>query len=200
MERHPSIKGGRGISGVGSYGGRGGGSNLRKLFKRSGKVTADTARRITGISTPLGGVQWADPGPSDAEIIRRFLIFLEDRRVLYNPMDLEVVSQVEHSIHEIREECTRTLQALAPGVFAVLPVQTIRRACRRFHDDSNEEFRFFDGRWGRYDEGGPGFFAALGAFRASVGHQVALLAGYYDIDVEGDLASVMPSLDQSEGI
>jgi len=70
---------------------------LRGTFKKGGRVTADTARRVTGISTPFGGLQWADPGPSDTEIVRRFLLFLEDRRVLYNPMYLEIVSQVEHS-------------------------------------------------------------------------------------------------------
>lgn len=90
-------------------------------FKRSTKVTASTARRITGISTPLGGIQWADPGPSEAEMVRGFLVFLEDRRVLYNAMQLEVPDQVERSIHEIREECTRTLQRLGANAFAAPP-------------------------------------------------------------------------------
>lgn len=167
---------------------------MQGWFKRGGKVTADTARRITGISVPFGGIQWADPGPSDAEIVRKFVLFLEDRRVLYNAMDLEVVSQVEHSIHQIREECTKTLQALPPKVFGVTPIRAIREAGRRFHDDQNEDFRFFDGRWSHRD-GSPGFFTALGAFRATVGQQVALLAAHYDIDIEGDLAAVLPALE-----
>jgi len=174
---------------------------LRGAFKKSGRVTADTARRVTGISTPFGGLQWADPGPSDTEIVRRFLLFLEDRRVLFNPVHLEVVSQVEHSVHEIREQCTKTLQELAPKVFAVMPIRAVRSACRRFHDDRNEEFRFFDGHWDRnhrFDQGSPGFFTALGAYRAAVGQQVALLAAHYDIDIEGDLASVLPVLGHDE--
>lgn len=163
-------------------------------FKKSGKVTANTARRVTGISSPFGGISWADPGPGDGETVRRFLVFLEDRRVLYNSMDLEVVSQVHRSIHEIREECTKTLQALPPKAFAVLPLRAIREAGRRFHDDENEQFRFFDDGW-RQRDGGPGFFVALGAYRATVGQQVALLAAHYDIDIEGGLASVLPALD-----
>jgi hypothetical protein len=147
---------------------------MRGWFRKGGKVTADTARRITGISIPFGGIQWADPGPSDAEVVRQFVLFLEDRRVLYNAMHLEVVSQVEHSIHEIREECTKVLQALPPKVFAVTPIRTIRAASRRFHDEQNEDFRFFDGHWS-HREGSPGFFTAMGAFRATVGQQVALL-------------------------
>jgi hypothetical protein len=162
-------------------------------FRKSGKVTAETARRITGISTPLGGISWGDPGPGDGETVRQFLVFLEDRRVLYNAMDLEVISQVHRSIHEIREQCTKTLQALAPKAFAVLPVRVIREASRRFHDDEREAFRFFDRGWSHHDSG-PGFFVALGSYRATVGQQVALLAAHYDLDIEGDLASVMPAL------
>ena len=160
-------------------------------FKKGEKVTVATARRITGISTPFGGIQLADPGPSDSDIVRGLIVFLEDRRVLYNAMDLEVVSQVEHSVHEIREECTKTLTALPPKVFATLPVRAIREAGRRFHDDHQEEFRFFDGRRNHY-EGSHGFFTALGALRATIGLQVASLAAYYDIDVEGDLAAILP--------
>jgi hypothetical protein len=166
-------------------------------LRKAEKVTAEAARRITGVSTPFGGIQWADPGLSDAQIIRQFLLFLEDRRVLYNPYSLEVVSEVEYSIHKVREECTKTLQALPPKVFAVTPVRIIRGAGRRFHDDQIECFRSFDGPWNHH-EGSPGFFTALGTFRATVGQQVALLAAYYDIDVEGDLASVLPILDDEE--
>lgn len=169
-------------------------------FRKTEKVTAETARRITGISVPFGGITWADPGPSDAQKVREFILFLEDRRVLYNAHDLEVVSQVERSIHDIREQCTGTLQALPQKAFAVVPIRSIREACRRFYDDQNEEFRFFDfdaHRHGprHFREGSPGFFTALGAFRAIVGLQVAHLAAHYDIDVEGDLAAVLPNLE-----
>jgi len=172
-------------------------------FKRSGKVTADTARRVTGISIPFGGIQWADPGPSDGEHVRQFIVFLEDRRVLYNATDLEEVSQVDRSIHEIRAECTRTLQSLSASVFAAIPIRAIREASRRFHNDQHEQFRYFDGG-DRYEHGhhgrrgSPGFFVALGAYRATVGLQVAMLAAHYDIDIEGELASVLPSIDDEK--
>lgn len=167
---------------------------MRSWLQKKGKVTAATARRVTGISLPIGGLQWADPGPSDAGIVRGLLVFLEDRRVLYNPHQLEVESQVERSIHEIREECTRTLQALAADAPSCLPIRAIREACRRFHDEQQEEFPHFDPD-GRRQRGLPGFFVALGAFRATVGYQVAILAAAHDLDVEGDLASIMPQLD-----
>jgi hypothetical protein len=167
---------------------------MQRWFKKGEKVTAEAARRITGISSPFGGIQWGDPGPSTAEIIRQFVVFL--RRVLYNSMDLEVTRKVERSIREIREQCTKTLQALPLKAFAVPPIRIIRSAARRFHDEQNEDFRFFhDAPWD-HRRGSPGFFVALGAFRATVGQQVALLAAHYDIDVEGDLASALPQLDE----
>jgi uncharacterized protein (DUF2126 family) len=89
---------------------------------RRGRVTVHAARRITGISLPFGSLSWADPGPSDPEVVRQFL--LEDRRALYNPMQLEVAGGVERSIHQIPEQCTRTLQQLGPDAFAVGPPTT----------------------------------------------------------------------------
>jgi len=169
---------------------------MKRPMRDARRVTAETARKITGISTPLGGVQWSDPGPSQRELVRRFIVALEDRRVLYNPMWLEIRSQVESSIHEIRAACTKTLQQLGEHDFAVVPVRAIREACRRFHDDSNLDFRFFDLRDRYHHDATPGFFVALGAFRATVGHQVAALAAHYDLAIDGDLASVIPQLDQ----
>ena len=166
---------------------------VRGWSRRSRTVSADTARKITGISTPFGGIQWADAGPSERERIRGFILFLEDRRVLYNPDELEVPEQVVRSAHEIRQECTSVLRILGENAFGAIAVRAIRSACRRFHDEMNLPFRFFDDRhpW----EGAPGFFTALGGLRATVGQQIALLAAHYDLDVEGDLASVLPELD-----
>jgi uncharacterized protein DUF6650 len=50
---------------------------------------SEIANRLTGISTPLGGVSWQS---SDLEVsaARRVIAFLEDRRVLYAPDELEV--------------------------------------------------------------------------------------------------------------
>ena len=85
------------------------------------------------------------------------------------------------------------LRQLGENAFAVAPLRAIREACRRFHDDANMEFRFF-ARRGHY-ELDAGFFTALGALRATIGQQLALLAAHYDLDIEGDLADVLPRPD-----
>lgn len=170
---------------------------MTNWFKRGGKVTAEAARRVTGISTAVFGVSWSDPGPSDADIVRKFLVFLEDRRVLYNPFNIEVEADVERSIHQIREKCTEIIQTLSASSEAAIPIRAIREAGRAFHDEQNEDFPHFDAGW-QHRRGGPGFFMALGAYRASVGHQVAVLTARYDIDVEGGLTSIMPRLDDTD--
>ncbi|UYO48788.1 hypothetical protein KQX64_23280 [Rhodopseudomonas palustris] len=158
------------------------------------KFTGDMARRITGISAPFGGLQWADPGPSESELVRRFIVFLEDRRVLFNPMQLEIARQVECSIDDIRAECTKLLQSLSDRSFASVPIRAIREASRHFKDARTEQFWHFRDFSPRHDAG-PGFFVALGAYRAIVGQQVALLSAHYDVDIEGDLTAVLPTVE-----
>lgn len=171
---------------------------MRNPFKAARNVTGETARRITGFSTPAFGIQWADPGTSDRERVRRFFIDLEDKRVLYNPDWLEVRSQVDASVNEIRAICTEALKTFSVRDFATVPIGNVRAACRRYLDDTTLEFPHADfGRHGEYRGGmSPGAFVALGAFRASVGQEVARLAAYYDLDVDGDLASVVPAADE----
>ena len=170
---------------------------MRNPFKPATRITADAARRITGISGPFGGVQWADPGPSDAEHVRRFFLELEDRRVLYNPMWLEVQNQVDRSILEIRQICTDALKNFSANDFATQPIRNVRLASRRYLDEAMIEFPHASLDHGRGNFT-PGFFLALGEFRATVGQQLALLAARYDITVEGDLAGIFPPTDADD--
>ena len=54
-----------------------------------------------GDSTPLGGVSWQSSDLEVSAVSRRVIAFLEDRRVLYAPDELEVNSHCVHSILEI---------------------------------------------------------------------------------------------------
>jgi hypothetical protein len=46
---------------------------------------SEIANRLTGISTPFGGASWK-PAEMEIEGARRVIAFLEDRRVLYEPV------------------------------------------------------------------------------------------------------------------
>ncbi len=45
--------------------------------------------RLTGISVPVFGVSW-NPPEADGAVVKRVVAFLEDRRVLYAPSEMEV--------------------------------------------------------------------------------------------------------------
>jgi hypothetical protein len=159
-----------------------------------GKLSlADLARRITGFSTPFFGVQWTPPS-AEREPVRAFLTFLEDRRALYVPYELEVVRYVVPSVQEIRHQCTETLAALPEASRAITPVRAIRGACRLFLeqpllDMTNlpwPHLRQFDSSI---------FYTALGELRAVVGLQVGILALLYEIGLEGDLMTIIPVAD-----
>ena len=164
----------------------------------SGKIkrgVEDLLRRVTGFSTPIFGLEWQGP-VSQRETIRHFLTFLEDRRVLFVPYMLEVEEHVSRSVLEIRQRCTETLAELPEDARASGAVRVIRAACRRFLTEPHPDFRnLYGSRDGPDRHGRAAFFTALGELRASVGAQVGLLALIYDLQVEGELASVLPAAD-----
>ena len=61
-------------------------------------------------------------------------------------------------------------------------------------DETDHEDAGTDRRWGHPH--GNGFLIALGELRATFGTHLAFLAAQYGIDVEGDLASVLPAADE----
>jgi hypothetical protein len=69
---------------------------------------SEMATRLTGFSVPLFGVSWQPP-KSDVAVAKGLIVFLEDRRVLFNPYHAEVEQHVISSLLEIRQELTRIL-------------------------------------------------------------------------------------------
>ena len=62
-----------------------------KVVKLKGK---QLAKRLTGISTPIGGISWTPP-IDEREVAKQLLVHLEDRRALYMPYDMEVGPYVD---------------------------------------------------------------------------------------------------------
>ena len=75
---------------------------------------SEIANRLTGISTPFGGASWQ---PAEMEIAgaRRVIVFLEDRRVLYDPCQMEVPDHCVRSVIEIRHHLSDELGKLDSG-------------------------------------------------------------------------------------
>ena len=160
--------------------------------------------RLSGLSLPVigGGIQWT-PTESEREIVRKLLAFLEDRRVLYVDYRLEVEHEVTDSVKQIRDELTKGLQDLPAESKSAGPIRAMRAACRKFLTEPHPNFRNLmrHGYGPRHHmdmDGDPGFFVALGELRATFGIQIAALAFTHDIDVERELASILPAEERDD--
>ena len=147
------------------------------------------AKSLTGISTPFFGVSW-NPPETDREIVRRLITFLEDRRALYNPYNIETPMFVGQSLIEIRKELTSLLQRIGDNREISPHLRAMRAACRKYLNEvgNRDKPRF---HYGKFET-----FAALGELRAVFGIHVAQLAVKYGIDVEDELASILPIEDK----
>lgn len=145
------------------------------------------AKRLTGISTPFFGVSWTPPD-THREVARKLITFLEDRRALYNPYDMETPVWVIESVLEIRRRLTETLGALDEDADISPHLRAMRAACRKFMDEAERLKR------GRYSHFG-GLFVALGEMRAIFGVHIAQLSVKYGVNIDGKLTTILPGED-----
>jgi hypothetical protein len=143
----------------------------------------EIAKRITGFSLPIFGIQW-NPPESEREIVRETFIFLEDRRALYNDYAHEIDHEVAESILSIRNELTVALKRLPETSKAVPYFKSMRAACREYLDTTRGGGRRWNGPFS--------FMTQLGRLRTIIGMHVAHLAVTFGIDIEGELAHVVP--------
>lgn len=127
------------------------------------------------------GVGW-DWASTDAEVVRRLVIFLEDRRVLDYRSGCWDVGHAVASVLQVREELTKALQALAPKSGANEAVRALREACVAFLDS-------VDGASGC---GCSGKFAVpLWELQASFGAYLRPLVDNYHLSAHGSVAEVL---------
>lgn len=156
---------------------------------------SEIANRLTGISTPLGGVSW-QPSELESAAARRIVAYLEDRRVLYAPDELEDPSHCVHSVLDIRRLLTAELGKLDAGSDFAANLRAMRAACRKFLDrigaDGNEVTLYarHRGHWASWT-----FFGALGEMRGTFGVHLAQVAARFKLDIEDNLASILPAKD-----
>lgn len=150
----------------------------------------EIASRVTGLSCPIFGVSWTPPEP-ERKVARRVVTFLEDRRVLYSPSEVEVPAHCVESVLQIRHYLTHELQALDRATSLAATLRALRAACRKFLDTVGP----MGHRHGVIGNGYHDwvFIGALGELRGSFGVHLATMATSYGLDVEDDLASILPA-------
>jgi hypothetical protein len=99
----------------------------------------EIASRLNGFTLGPFGAQWT-PKPSDVEIARRTIRFLEDRRILYNECAHEEATHCVESVLEIRRVLTDEIKCLGDSSDLLGPLRVMRAACRKFLDRMQYDF------------------------------------------------------------
>jgi hypothetical protein len=126
----------------------------------------------------------------DEDVAREVIAFLEDRRLLFGKRHMEDEMYCVDSANAMRHFLTSELFRANAGRSLATSIRAIRAALREFVDAAGPGACNF-----RYHRGGAmtdEFSLALGELRSRVGVQVALIAYYYDIEVEDELAQILP--------
>lgn len=150
----------------------------------------DYGSKLTGISTPFGGVSW-QPSQTERAVAASVVTFLEDRRVLYKVEEAEVPDHCIASVIEIRHFLSGKLSDLDPKNELAKNLSMMRSSCRKFMDKTQE---LQIGKILRPNDYNSWFFcAALGEMRGVFGFCLAQIVLAFGLDIEKELASILPS-------
>lgn len=161
------------------------------MSRRKSIPFTEIAHRITGISTPVFGLNW-NPPESKRDIVRRLVAFLEDRRALYAEYHMEYGPWVEKSVIEMRAELTKVLKSCPEDDELNGPIRAMRAACRKFLDEMGHPGSHHRMIYSRE----AAMWQALGEMRGIFGLHLARLCAAFGVDVEIELASIFPTSDE----
>jgi len=135
----------------------------------------DYLARVTGISTAFFGVSWQPP-PAERETLRRFIIALGDRRILYHDGCGIARRNMIDSCSKIRDAVSVALEDLPESSKAMPYLEDIRAACHQFQ--TYIERHFDSSGYGNPEES---FYMAIGELRGSIGRALADICTHYGI-------------------
>jgi hypothetical protein len=153
---------------------------------------SEICSRLTGFSIPIFGVQWAPP-EAEVTAARRVIAFLEDRRVLYVPSEMESPHHCVDSVLRMRENLTQEIGKLGDESSLAESLRGMRAACRKFLsivEGDNGRIMQHANSHGHYASWI--FNSALGELRGVFGIYIAQIAASNGLDIEDDLAAIVP--------
>ncbi|MBM3235986.1 hypothetical protein FJZ31_06765 [Candidatus Poribacteria bacterium] len=149
--------------------------------------------RVTGVSTPFGGVEW-EYGVADNVQAQNIVDFLSNRRVLFNDVELEVPRFCVESVHKIRQFLTDTLQDNQQDTPVRSCLLDLLGACRKFDDTITQNCPSLQhGHLGGQFFEQVAFFTSLGELRGAFGVQLAFLKETYNSRLTPELSRVLPA-------
>ncbi|HET9893576.1 MAG TPA: DUF6650 family protein [Streptosporangiaceae bacterium] len=125
----------------------------------------------------------------DKDIARRVITFLEDRRLLFVFRHGEDERYCVQSAIEIRRFLSDELAEAKTGHSLEQSLRAMRTALRAFVDAAGPDAVYFRYHHGHMTDQ---FSLALGELRSLVGMHLAVIADQHGIDIEPDLAQILP--------
>ncbi|PZS29481.1 MAG: hypothetical protein DLM61_12840 [Pseudonocardiales bacterium] len=138
------------------------------------------------------GINW-ERAPGDERIARAVIIFLEDRRLLFGSRHIEDQAHCVSSALECRTFFTKEIAEAEPGKPLETTLKSMRAAFRQFVERGGPHGRNF--QYHRSMSEADPFSLALGDLRTQVGEQLARIAWRYDIEIDDELARILPPED-----
>ncbi len=165
------------------------------------KVALEIIRRITGFSTPVFGISW-EPPQLERDEAQKLLTLLEDQRLLLGNYDflLEHPHYVNEALYRLRNELTSRLENLDRSSPLAESISVMRAACRKCLDSIQQADPYFDRYYPYRDRDDLHAYRsigwiAIGELRATFGFHIAQLCVRYRLEVEEELKSILPLLD-----
>lgn len=149
------------------------------------------ASRFGGVSAFGFGLSWRPKEP-DHEIIKRFLIALEDRRALFVGSIYEQPQHVIKSVDQMRKDITAALQQISDDKATAGSLKMLRAACHEFMNDAPTN-EMLHGHWEQEK-----ILLSLGKLRSAFGMQIAALSAAYGIDVAENFKLILPAVIDSK--
>lgn len=141
---------------------------------------------VTGISTPIFGIQWTPPQWA-SDLAEETLVYLSDKRILFNHFDMENADHCLHSVDSMRDHLGTQRKKLLGNKELDKSLSSMQKACRRFIDYVGHPK--YSGFEKPIQESV--LENELQRLRSSIGKQVAILSISFGVDVDDELASII---------
>ena len=159
-------------------------------------------KRITGFSSPLFGLSW-NVKESEEQQARRIISFLEDKRILYVPIEWDKRNPKKsvRSVLNVRDFITKEIGKQESSDFLVDALREIRLACRDFLIiiDTYKP-KILVASHPSAHSGAFKFEKALLLLRAAISVQIFNICDKYGIQHSGELESMVDFLKNPEEI
>ncbi len=141
------------------------------------------------------GLNW-ERTPGDESVARAVVVFLEDGRVLFGDRHMEDEQHCMSSAQQSRVFLTEQITTATPGKPLEATLKAMRAAFRQFMERGGPHGRNFQSE--HWPHQADPFSLALGDLRSQVGQQLARIAWVYDLEIDDELARILPPEDDDD--